>query len=964
MGCCGGEREKFGNLREEQKWDYINLDDFKSSSCWTPFAYGYLLLMLVVSISVYAVDTFTAINLLAFDRWAGQIKPEIPLNISRWIFAGCIILSFVLLVYRWMRAVRVMRQGGVAKTYLDPLAVRIQSIRWGKARGWKRFLVFAELTKSRKGADYVALFAYFSFEAWLRIVFAEGPRQVVNAITLYSVLRLKLVPEGEHAPSDGHSPVVQFFVNVGILADSNHLQAVILFGMLWTLVIWVISVISLIISVILYLVFLWHHIPTEDGGLTGYCRNKINRRMERVVKIKVDKALKKENALRARAEARAAREGTADMKKQPTLPNIGDADDDFLSPLSRQTTMTTLPEYSSRPATSRSSDDAIPTLPDIAPRPPMPTRTLTHGSAASWSSYSSNAPLVGSAADMGFGADRVQTPASELNSPWYGRQAPNRSISNLSQPPPRSFSPALPRPGTAQSDRNGPDALVREFSQSANAKAAGTADEGTDPKRQGKDAGETGNQSKSKSSFPDTSSNTVAYWLLGSAASVFGIVVFGGLTRLTESGLSITEWKPVTGSLPPMSDADWESEFAKYRSSPEFHMLNSRMTLEEFKSIYWMEWIHRLWGRFIGLSFVLPAAYFVARKQVSRSMAMRLLGIAGLIGFQGFIGWWMVKSGLKDDLFAPGSHPRVSQYRLTAHLGAAFVCYLAMLWNGLDILRTNKLLRVSPDAANATLKTLSNPALKPFKRYVSLLAGLVFLTAMSGGLVAGLDAGLIYNEFPYMGLGLTPPRSELWDKFYCRAPDHSDLWWRNLLENPSLVQLDHRILATTTFTAVMALWAFSRSVAMQKILPRAAQKGVHGVVGFVSLQVILGISTLLYLVPTGLASAHQAGSLALLTWTIVLGSRVWFPTQAARILAQRAQTNLGGSGAELAQRAALASSAAKARTVMPGSPTALAAMGFMPVVTAVGFELSSKSQATVAKQLSARKTEQQAISGV
>ncbi|KAH0843908.1 hypothetical protein AYO21_08298 [Fonsecaea monophora] len=457
MGCCGGEREKFGNLSAEQKWDYINLDDFKSSSCWTPFAYGYLILMLIVSISVYAVDTFTAINLLAFDRWAGQIKPEIPLNISRWIFAGCIILSFVLLIYRWIRAVRVMRQGGIAKSYLDPLAVRIQSMRWGKARGWKRFLVFAELTKSRKGADYVALFAYFSFEAWLRIVFAEGPRQVVNAITLYSVLRLKLVPEGEHAPSDGHSPVVQFFVNVGILADSNHLQAVILFGMLWTLVIWVISVIGLIISVILYLVFLWHHIPTEDGGLTGYCRNKINRRMERVVKIKVDKALKKENALRARAEARAAREGT-DIKKQPTLPNILGADSDSLPPLSRQTTMTTLPEYSSRPATSRGSDDAVPTLPDIAPRPPMPTRTVTHGSAASWSSYTSNAPLMSSAADMGFAADRVQTPASDTNSPWYGRPAPNRSISNLSQPPQRSISPALPRPGTAQSDRNGPGA--------------------------------------------------------------------------------------------------------------------------------------------------------------------------------------------------------------------------------------------------------------------------------------------------------------------------------------------------------------------------------------------------------------------------------------------------------------------------------------------------------------------------
>ncbi|OCT53613.1 hypothetical protein CLCR_09773 [Cladophialophora carrionii] len=457
MGCCGGEREKFGNLRAEQKWDYINLDDFKSSSCWTPFAYGYLMVMLIVSLSVYAVDTFTAINLLAFDKWAGQIKPEIPLNVSRWIFAGCIILSFILLVYRWVRAIRVMRQGGVAKSYLDPLAVRVQSIRWGKARGWKRFLVFAELTKSRKGADYVALFTYFSFEAWLRIVFAEGPRQVVNAITLYSVLRLKLVPEGEHAPSDGHSPVVQFFVNVGILADSNHLQAVILFGMLWTLVIWVISVISLIISVILYLVFLWHHIPTEDGGLTGYCRNKINKRMERVVRIKVDKALKKENALRAREEARAGREGTlSDMKKQPTLPDLGEVGS--LPTLSRTTTMTTLPEYTSRPATSSNSDDAVPTLPtlpSIAPRPPMPSRTVTHGSAASWSSYKSDAPLMGNAEEMGLTPDRVQTPGSEFNGGWYGRPA-NRSVTNLSQPPLRSFSPALPRPGTAQGDRNGP----------------------------------------------------------------------------------------------------------------------------------------------------------------------------------------------------------------------------------------------------------------------------------------------------------------------------------------------------------------------------------------------------------------------------------------------------------------------------------------------------------------------------
>ena len=436
-----------------------NLDDFKSTSCWTPFAYGYLLVMFVVSLSVYAVDSFTAVNLLVFDKWAGQIKPEIPLNISRWIFAGCIILSFVLLFYRWVRAIRVMRQGGVANSYLDPLAVRVQCIRWGKARGWKRFLVFAELTKSRKGADYVALFTYFSFEAWLRIVFAEGPRQVVNAITLYSVMRLNLIPEGEHAAPKGQSPVAQFFVNIGILADKNHLQAVILFGMLWTLIIWVLSVLSLIISIILYLVFLWHHIPSDIGGLGGYCRQKINRRMDRVVKVKVDKALKKENEIRAREEARAARAGL-DIKKQPTLPNLGDPTDTASFPdLSRQTTMSTLPEYSSRLGTNstNTSTPTLPTLPDITDRPPMPSRSVTHGSGASWSSYSSNAPLMGAAGDMGYAPDRTRTPSGENNGPWPGRPGPpNRSFTGMSQPPQRAFSPALPRPGTAQSDRNGP----------------------------------------------------------------------------------------------------------------------------------------------------------------------------------------------------------------------------------------------------------------------------------------------------------------------------------------------------------------------------------------------------------------------------------------------------------------------------------------------------------------------------
>ena len=310
-------------------------------------------------------------------------------------------------------------------------------------------------------------------------------------------------------------------------------------------------------------------------------------------------------------------------------------------------------------------------------------------------------------------------------------------------------------------------------------------------------------------------------------------------------------------------------------------MLNPHMTIQEFKSIYYMEWTHRIWGRIVGLSFALPAIYFVVRRKVTGRMALRILGISSLIGFQGFLGWWMVRSGLKDDLFAPGSHPRVSQYRLTAHLGTAFLTYCAMLWNGLTILRDNKLLS-DPGNGGEYLNKLRSPNLRIFQRSVAGLAALVFCTAMSGGLVAGLDAGLIYNEFPKMGQGWMPPKSELFSSFYSHREDQKDLWWRNMLENPSLVQLNHRILATTSFTTIMGLWAYAKL--SRNSLPSACIKGVHGVVGFAWLQVALGISTLIYLVPLPLASAHQANSLALLSWILVLGSRTWLPSRATQLM--------------------------------------------------------------------------------
>ncbi|CAP66539.1 uncharacterized protein PODANS_4_9510 [Podospora anserina S mat+] len=382
--------------------------------------------------------------------------------------------------------------------------------------------------------------------------------------------------------------------------------------------------------------------------------------------------------------------------------------------------------------------------------------------------------------------------------------------------------------------------------------------------------------SEKKSSFPETNAKSVGYWLLGSAASVFGIVVFGGLTRLTESGLSITEWRPVTGSLPPMSAEDWDSEFEKYRASPEYKLINPHMDLDEFKKIYFMEWTHRLWGRFIGLSFVIPTIYFIARRKVTPRMAANLVGISALIGFQGFIGWWMVKSGLKDDLFAPGSHPRVSQYRLATHLAAAFACYSWMLLAGLSVFRTHRALG-NPAYYTGHFSALKNPALNILRRSVLGLTALIFTTVLSGALVAGLDAGLIYNEFPKMGTGYMPPKAELLDKFYSRKEDGSDIWWRNMLENPSFVQLDHRILAMTTFTAVLALFAYSRTGRVQAAMPPNVRKGVLGLVHLVSLQVALGITTLIYIVPIHLAATHQAGALALLSGALVLGQRLRIP---------------------------------------------------------------------------------------
>ncbi|KAH8816016.1 hypothetical protein F5884DRAFT_205184 [Xylogone sp. PMI_703] len=475
MGCTG--RVKASEIRAEQKWDFISLNDFKSTSCFTPFAYAYLWVSLAISIAVYAVDTFTAVNLLAFDRWSGDIKPY-ALNVSKWIFSACIIASWVNLGFEWLRAIRVMRRGSVVESYLDSLAVRVQCIRLGqRGRGWKRFLVFAELTKSKKGVEYIALFTFFSFQAWIRIIFCAGPRQVVNAMTLYTVFKAQLDPTDAN---DVGSSLVGFFKNLAALAEENQQQTVILSGMTFTLVIWLTQALSLLLALILYLMFLWHYIPNADGGLTGYCERKVNERLGKIVSAKVNKALEEEERQRRKAEAKALKNGEkplGPLSRQATLPVLFDSKSGDSLPampmLNRNDTTATLPQYTSRPA----SPGGQPTLPglemDRLEKKPF-TRTNTGSS-----SYAPSASLLNNASDMGYGRSGSPTPSlphldtsgpmngpqrsmtgnTNSSSPWQ-RGPPNRVLTGgldrgFTQSP-MSYSNDRGQPGMSPMNGNGP----------------------------------------------------------------------------------------------------------------------------------------------------------------------------------------------------------------------------------------------------------------------------------------------------------------------------------------------------------------------------------------------------------------------------------------------------------------------------------------------------------------------------
>ena len=320
----------------------------------------------------------------------------------------------------------------------------------------------------------------------------------------------------------------------------------------------------------------------------------------------------------------------------------------------------------------------------------------------------------------------------------------------------------------------------------------------------------------------------VAAWLLVCCALVFAMVVVGGVTRLTHSGLSIVEWQPILGTLPPMNEAQWLETFGKYQLTPEYRKVNQGMSLAAFKGIFWWEYFHRLLGRMIGFAFLLPLLWFWWRGRIDRPLALKLAGIFVLGALQGAMGWYMVKSGLVDN-------PRVSQYRLTAHLGLALAIYAAMLWAALGLL--------CPRAGAAATR---QPVLHRLSWIVTTMVAYMVVT---GGFVAGIRAGFAYNTFPLMNGHLVPP------EIFMLEP-----WHLNFFNNMATVQFDHRLGAWLLALLVPWFWLKARREA---VTPRARLAG-DLLLGMLTLQVALGIATLL-LVPISLAAAHQGGAVLLLT---------------------------------------------------------------------------------------------------
>ena len=319
----------------------------------------------------------------------------------------------------------------------------------------------------------------------------------------------------------------------------------------------------------------------------------------------------------------------------------------------------------------------------------------------------------------------------------------------------------------------------------------------------------------------------VIYWLLTGCFLIFIMVVVGGITRLTDSGLSISNYRLITGTIPPIGDQEWQEAFDLYKKHPEFNAYNNHFDIEDFKSIYFWEWLHRVIGRSIGMVFIIPFFYFLIRKQLTKSTIKKCLVLLSLGAFQGFLGWYMVKSGLVD-------MPDVSHYRLAAHLVTAFITFAATLWVALDLIYPNK-----------------KPANKPIRNLILGSYVVVIIQIIYGAFIAGLKAGLLHNHWPLMNEGA----------FMHHTVYVLDPFYKNLIENPSGIQFAHRIIAYIVVFLIVAIWMKSKKLTLTTL----QKQGVHSLLIIVLLQFILGVLTLIYQVPLWLGVAHQVGAFLLLT---------------------------------------------------------------------------------------------------
>lgn len=322
----------------------------------------------------------------------------------------------------------------------------------------------------------------------------------------------------------------------------------------------------------------------------------------------------------------------------------------------------------------------------------------------------------------------------------------------------------------------------------------------------------------------------IALWLIVVAILIYIMVILGGVTRLTGSGLSMVEWDPIMGVLPPLSEQEWQETFEKYKQFPEYQKKNTGMNLEEFKGIFVFEYSHRMLGRFIGLAFLIPFLFFLFRKRIRRDLTPRLIIMFVLGGLQGLLGWYMVKSGLVKD-------PHVSQYRLTAHLSAAILIYSYILWVAWGLL--------NPSPQNAWVR-----GIEKLRRYTVIAIVLICVMIISGALVAGTRAGFGFNTFPLMNGYFLPPG----------LFDMSPLYL-NFLENPVTIQFDHRMIAYLLMLYIPFVWLRARSYT----LSNRTRNAFHLMLIIFVIQILLGITTLVFEVPVSLGAAHQGGALLFLT---------------------------------------------------------------------------------------------------